>query len=95
MSHPLPGHDYSEPTYESHSPHKEGSRPKLRRKMTSSVHSMPEFAELRKGNQGINSKGSIDKSKRRHEKKNLARTKALEAKAQERGEAASDFSRGN
>lgn len=24
MSHPVPGHDYSEPTYPSDSPHKEG-----------------------------------------------------------------------
>lgn len=45
------------------------------KKMSSAVHSFPEFAELRKNAQGANSTitGSIIKSKRRHESK----TKAL------------------
>lgn len=48
------------------------------KKMPSAIHSHPLFAELRKNNQGVNAtkKGSIEKSKRRHEAKMNALKKA-------------------
>jgi hypothetical protein len=44
---------------------------------TPTVHNMPEYKEARKAFQGINAttKGSIEKSKRRHTAKHLALTK--------------------
>lgn len=46
-------------------------------KMSPIIHNSPEFKELRKTYQGINAttKGSIEKSKRRHTAKHLALTK--------------------
>ncbi len=82
MSHPHPGYDYSDKTYRSDSPHKDIQGTMPRKKISSAVHNFPEFADLRKANQGVNAtrKGSVQKSIRRHSAKHIALDKSKRAR---------------
>lgn len=73
MSHPVPSRDYSEQTRgESDKQYNKRRALGMKLKVTAPViHNSPEFKELRKTYQGINAttKGSVEKSKKRHESK--------------------------